>query len=121
MEGWLVDDIRVDTYGPPSLVAVGDPFPGPALTMGLPRPNSVLDRTRIRFSLSSSSPVEVAVYDVSGRQVRVLSDGFTPAGAQELEWDGRNAEGRRVPAGAYYVRVVTPQGTASQKLQLLRR
>lgn len=48
---------------------------------------------------------QVAVFDVAGRHIRDL--GRWPQGAADrLFWDARDAYGRRVPAGSYFVRWV---------------
>ena len=48
---------------------------------------------------------------MSGRRVRVLKDGFCPAGTCEVQWDGRDAEGQSVAAGLYFYQVAA-EGTA---------
>ena len=72
-------------------------------------PNPFPSSTELRFSLARSGAVSVAIYDVLGREVRVLARGQRfPAGPQQLAWDGRDGEGREVGAGVYFVRVRTP-------------
>jgi len=68
-------------------------------------PNPFRDRTSFRFELKYPERVQLAVYDVRGRLVRQLVDGEQPAGATEIEWDGRDASGRRVAAGVYFFRL----------------
>lgn len=51
------------------------------------------------------APVEVAVYDALGRRVRALEAGASVAGRLDLTWDGRDAQGRRVTSGVYFMRV----------------
>ncbi len=49
-----------------------------------------------------SSPLELSVYDATGRQVRVLSAPQSPVpNPYSLTWDGRDELGRIVPAGTY--------------------
>ena len=122
MDGWYLDDIALLAYPPASALAVLDPSsPGAVGLRVLPgSPNPVRDRTEIRFVLPQASPVDVSVYDVAGRRVRVLSEGYAEAGSRAVAWDGRRADGRRAAAGAYFVRVQTPSGSASTKILLLR-
>ena len=58
-----------------------------------------------RQSLRVVSPrtARVAVYDVRGALVRVLSDGRGGAAAFDGDWDGRDLHGKRVPAGVYFI------------------
>jgi YVTN family beta-propeller protein len=72
-------------------------------------PNPFHASTELRFSLARPGVVSVAVYDVLGREVRVLARGQTfSAGPQRLGWDGRDGAGREVGAGVYLVRLRTP-------------
>jgi hypothetical protein len=50
-------------------------------------PNPFNPSTTIRFDLPKMSPVHVAVFDVTGRQVAVLATGTMPAGEHQLNWD----------------------------------
>jgi len=67
---------------------------------------------RIDFAVTGDrgralGPVRVSIHDVRGREVRVLLDGDLPAAGHRTSWDGRDASGRRVSAGVYFVRVAT--------------
>lgn len=68
-----------------------------------PRPNPFRSGTGMDFVLAREGPASVSVYDVSGRRLALLADGFYTAGAHHLTWDGRTTGGARVPSGAYFV------------------
>ena len=58
------------------------------------------------LALSTPRPVEVALYDLSGRRVRVLFDGDEANGRYtDKVWDGRDDQGQAVPPGLYVARV----------------
>ena len=57
------------------------------------------------IELTGRSWVAVAVWDLSGRQVRQVYAGLDGVGAYERVWDGRDASGRLVPPGLYLYRV----------------
>ena len=58
------------------------------------------------LALSTPRPVEVALYDLSGRRVRVLFAGEEANGRYtDKAWDGRDDHGRAVPPGLYVARV----------------
>lgn len=62
----------------------------------------------------------VAVYDVRGGLVRALASGQEPfGGMRRLEWDGRDARGKRAPAGVYFVRIGGAPGGAFARVVLL--
>ena len=58
----------------------------------------------------------VDVLDVTGRLVRRVAT----ASRGPWHWDGRDAEGRRVPAGVYRVRAVTSRGTFEGRSLIVR-
>jgi hypothetical protein len=41
------------------------------------------------------------LFDPSGRHIRTLIDDFLTAGTRSVMWDGRDGEGRPLPAGMY--------------------
>jgi hypothetical protein len=84
------------------------------------RPNPFQPATAIRYELPEAGPVTIAVFDVRGRIVRTVFRGPQTAGLHESVWDGRSAEGDRVPSGTYLVRVVSAWGAACEKLTVVR-
>ena len=53
---------------------------------------------------SEGADVDVAVFDLAGRRLQQLDQGFRTAGRHEVQWDGRDASGARVRGGMYFVR-----------------
>jgi flagellar hook assembly protein FlgD len=49
--------------------------------------------------------VEIGVYDIAGREVRVLAEGVQSAGRHSVTWDGRDQSGAQVRKGMYFVRI----------------
>ena len=69
------------------------------------------------LSLSTPRPIDIAVYNLSGQQVRSLFDGFEANGRySDKVWDGRDDHGQLVPPGLYIarIRVVGDSGEAAQ-------
>jgi hypothetical protein len=60
----------------------------------------------IGFSLAHPGAVGLAIYDASGRLVRILADGWREAGSHTFRWDLRDDRGAEVPRGLYFLRVV---------------
>jgi flagellar hook assembly protein FlgD len=65
--------------------------------------------------------VRVSVFDVAGRQIRTLEDRSVPAGWHAVQWDGRDASGRAVAAGIYFVRLRGDGVDETGKVTLLRK
>jgi hypothetical protein len=85
-------------------------------------PNPFQDRTTLRFDAAAGDPVEVLICDVSGRVRRTLTAAYRSraqvgrsAGPGEgwIDFDGRDDEGRLLPAGTYFARVQYAQGRAA--------
>jgi hypothetical protein len=74
----------------------------------------------IAYGLAKEAEASLRIYDVSGRLVRELEQGTLAAGAYERSWDGRDARGRRVSAGIYFVRLQTGTQVLTQKVLAAR-
>jgi len=88
------------TGAPIAAAATGQPeF---RLTDAGPNPGS--GPLRIGFALAHAAEIEIGVFDLLGRQVASLARGNWPAGAHEVQWNGRG------PAGLYMLRYRYPGG-----------
>lgn len=85
-------------------------------------PNPAAGHTTISFSLSGalSGPVELAVYDVRGRQVRKLQQETGNQGQYSVVWDRRGNDGRDLPSGVYFIRLHSGQQQMTRKVVLVR-
>ena len=80
--------------------------------------NPASGSTRLDFALPKPGVVTLGIYGVAGQRVRLLLDGALPAGPHAAEWDGRDARGRRAPAGVYFA--VLEAGGAVRSRRLVR-
>jgi hypothetical protein len=97
-----------------TLTGVGE-VAAPAVWRAYPNP--------FRSALSIETPHggRVAVYDVRGGLVAVLSAGGDRGeGVRRLEWDGRDARGRRAPAGVYFIGFGDGAAPSLRRVVLLR-
>jgi len=69
------------------------------------RPNPVPGRATVVYEVPRAGRADVAVYDRSGRAVAGLPAGAVEPGRYRLSWDCRDAGGRRLAAGVYFVRL----------------
>jgi hypothetical protein len=80
-------------------------------------PNPMKDRATIAFELPRGGTVSLGIFDVAGRPVVTLLDGFRfGAGRHEHSWDGRNARGQPVPDGIYFYRLEGDGGVVTGRL-----
>ncbi len=99
--------------------SAGDLPAAPALRLGS-YPNPFNPQTTVTFALAAPARARLAIYDLAGALVTVLTDGTYDAGEHALPWDGRRADGSASPSGVYLARLQTPGATAAAKLQLVR-
>lgn len=64
-------------------------------------PIPVRERGVLRYSIATTSDVDLSIYDVAGRLVRHLATGAHPAGVYSVPWDGTDAAGHRLSSGVY--------------------
>ena len=68
-------------------------------------PNPFNPATLISFSLAASGPMEIGVYSLDGRRVKILESGSREAGVHSVRWDGTDSRGVSVASGLYVVRL----------------
>jgi hypothetical protein len=75
---------------------------------------------QLRIESPERMPVNVAVFDVTGRLVKTLLDGEAPPGRTHLTWDGRRTDGTGMPSGIYLARLTSSQGRRVVRVSLVR-
>lgn len=83
-------------------------------------PNPFNPSTRIRFTIPQEGLITLSVFDLLGREAKVLYHGILPAGEHTLSWDGRNASGEAAPSGVYFCRLTQGDRQVTRKMLLLR-
>jgi hypothetical protein len=99
------DDGHSELFGPIP-VTTGEAFSVPAW------PNPFRDS--VNLGQTHGDPIDIDVYDASGRLVRSLA---SPGGREPLIWDGRATDGEEVPTGVYFAR---PQSGVGETVRLIR-
>jgi hypothetical protein len=79
--------------------------PPAALSLALASASPSASGASLRFELPRASHVKLALYDVSGRAVRVVSEADLGPGRYLREWDGRDEAGGQVGSGLYFARL----------------
>jgi hypothetical protein len=79
-------------------------------------PNPALSRVSISYAVPTGGPVELGIYDLSGRLVRTLVRGRAAAGVSHANWDRTDNSGREVAAGVYVCKLAAGEKTQSRKL-----
>jgi hypothetical protein len=101
----------------------GEPFPYVVIETSSPisytlitiNPNPFNPTTAISYQLSAFSHVSLQVYDVSGRVVAALVDGWRQAGSHKVTFDGSG-----LASGVYLYRLEAGGQDAAGKMMLLK-
>lgn len=88
----------------PSMVTLSQNYPNPFNTS-----------TSIVFRIPKSNGVELAVYDLRGKQVEILARGYLKAGTHSIVWDAGD-----LPSGIYLCKLVIGEYRETRKLVLQR-
>ena len=78
-------------------------------------PNPFNPVTSITYSLDTSQDIKLSIYDIMGREVQVLENGFKDNGEHSVDW---NASG--FASGIYYIQVVAGGVVDNQKVMLIK-
>jgi FlgD Ig-like domain/PQQ-like domain len=98
--------------------AVGD-MPAVASLSGA-WPNPFNPRINLSFDLPQAAHARLAVFDLRGRQVTTLVNGNLDEGTHTTSWDGRDHQGRAVPAGVYLAIMESGEVRSTRKIVLAK-
>lgn len=112
-ETWWYDQTGQDVLAPQGrmlysyeeLTDADDPVAPPAIGKLAVHPNPFNPVAGISFKLNEPAATRIAVYNLKGQKVRDLGSENTAAGDHELAWDGKDDNGRALPAGIYLIRL----------------
>jgi hypothetical protein len=84
-------------------------------------PNPSHGWARIQYAVRERSPVDLSIFDATGRKVRrlITRDAVEP-GLHEVVWDGRNDRGHPLACGVYFLGTSAGADTDRGRLILLR-
>ena len=79
-------------------------------------PNPFNPITKIDYALSKESHVDLVIYNISGRQVKVLINQVESPGFRTIEWNGLDQNGRNLGTGIYFYRLTVGDETHTRKM-----
>jgi hypothetical protein len=120
---WYRFDIRPSqgsavSFGPYP-VTIAAPYPSLVHARVTPNPSRGSAGVEIYLhGAAADAPLEVeaALFDLTGRRVRLVHRAALARGISMLRWDGRDDRGRALGAGTYFLRVASPLGTSVQRV-----
>jgi hypothetical protein len=78
-------------------------------------PNPFNPETTMSFALPSASHISLVIYDINGREVVTLIDGWMNAGFNRVKYNAEN-----LPSGIYFANLVAGENRATMKLLLVK-
>jgi photosystem II stability/assembly factor-like uncharacterized protein len=83
-------------------------------------PNPFRRNGLIKYQLAQKSRVNLKIYDIMGRAVRILEDGIKEPGVYDVRWDGNDNRKRTLSQGIYFIRLKTDNYTETKKAVLMK-
>ena len=76
--------------------------------MGQNYPNPFNPKTNLRIQMPNSGNVKITVFDIAGKEVKVLVNEYLVAGTYNVDFDGSN-----LASGTYFYKMVVGENTNS--------
>ena len=83
-------------------------------------PNPFNPTTTLRYDLPEDRLVNITIYDMLGRAVKILINQPQDAGYRSIIWDATNNYGKPVSAGIYLYQIQTGEYMQTRKMVLLK-
>jgi len=83
-------------------------------------PNPFSRNTTIRYQLAQPGLAGLKFYNILGQVVKVLKNGYHPAGLHQASWDGRDEKGRQTASGVYYYDLTSGDYHEMKRMVLVR-
>lgn len=102
-------NIRESIKGPSDFFRLGQNFPNPF------NPS-----TTITYELARPARVRLAIFDITGREVRTLVNQLQTEGRYAVRWSAEDVGGSRLPSGTYIARLQVDDQVAIKKMLLTK-
>ena len=93
----------------PDKYVLGDAYPNPF------NPSAI-----ITYSIPEESSVNLTIYDLLGKEIRVLVNTKNNRGTFKVSWDGTNNIGQKVASGTYLYRIKAGDFSQTKKIVLMK-
>ena len=89
-----------------------------SLSQNFPNPFNPI--THLNYTLVNPGIIHLAIYDVLGKQIYTIHDGYQREGGHNVQWTGVNQNGNQVPSGVYFFKLETKSNTITKKMVLTK-
>ncbi|MBI9032302.1 T9SS type A sorting domain-containing protein [bacterium] len=83
-------------------------------------PNPFNPETTINYSVKTSGPVQLNIYNIKGQRVKKLVNDNKEAGRYSVVWDGKDGNNNAVASGLYLYKLESLGFTSSKKMILMK-
>ncbi|MBD3169475.1 MAG: T9SS type A sorting domain-containing protein [candidate division Zixibacteria bacterium] len=83
-------------------------------------PNPFNASSVIKYDIPANTNVRIAVYNLTGQLVKVLTDAEHGPGSYEVRWDGDDRKGNSVSSGIYFYRLETSDYSTVKRMALIK-
>lgn len=83
-------------------------------------PNPFNPSTQVRITVKEHSKIQVAIYNILGKEVKSLLSENLPAGEYTIQWDGKDNEGNDLSGGVYFIQLIAGNYQKTIKTILLK-
>ncbi len=88
--------------------------------LGPARPNPFNSTVTFDYKVPVECEIEIAIYDILGKKIRLLFDGNRGSGLHSEVWDGKDDKGRTVASGTYLYRLKADDYEETRKMTFLK-
>jgi len=116
--GWYIDDVAIEI-----VTGVNDNFTHneiKSFSLHQNHPNPFNPETTILYELPRASQVEVTIFNLLGEKVRTFAFQQQQAGQHRIQWDSRDDNGKPVPSGVYFYRLLAGDFVQTRKMILMQ-
>ena len=82
-------------------------------------PNPFNPETEVSFAVTKKSNIKIAVFNVVGQQILVLTDKHYWPGKHKIIWDGKDKNGEEVQSGIYFYQMTAENFKFTRQMILL--
>jgi hypothetical protein len=83
-------------------------------------PNPFNPATNIKFRLSKPETVFIKVYNILGKEIKLLLEDYLPAGEYNIQWNGKDDKENLLPGGVYFIQMQAGEYRQTIKSVLLK-
>ena len=79
-------------------------------------PNPFNPMINLELDIKFKESLKLNIYDIRGRHIKTLFNGYAPRGINNILWDAKNKRGETVPGGIYFCVIKTKNSLIKQKI-----